>query len=299
MFANVPFYQKIALSWQIIPVYIVIFEVTYCVNHYIFFDDKESTLKQTLSFLIFDPLAFQTVVTHVRSMFTNPGYVPIPYNPPQNISNTQDNANISKDDTKMETKSSELFCKKCNNPRPARSHHCKVCKKCTLKMDHHCHWIANCVGYYNQKIFYQFLFYATFGDAVGFLLLFTTFLNCDKNVKNNLPEGVKINSPFVLFYYMWTPIHLLISSLCALSMTFGIGSLFIKQTKMILNNQTTIEKKMYENWKSSPFYEENKMKNFKSVMGKSCCDWVKMDFHDENDPFAVKSNKKFNVIETN
>ena len=299
MFANVPFYQKIVLSWQIIPVYLVIFEVTYCVNHYIFFDSRESLSKQIISFIIFDPLAYQTIVTHIKSMFTNPGYVPIPYNPPQNFSNNQDSSSLSKDGTKMETKSMELFCKKCNNPRPPRAHHCKVCKKCTLKMDHHCHWIANCVGYYNQKVFYQFLFYATFGDAVGFLLLISTFYNYDKSIKSNLPDGIKITSPFTLFYYMWTPIHLFISSLCALSMTIGIGSIFIKQTKMILNNQTTIEKKMFEDWKSSPFYEEDKMKNFKSVMGKSCCDWIKMSFYDESNPFNDVKAKKVSVIETN
>ncbi len=29
-------------------------------------------------------------------------------------------------------------CKKCQLPKPQRSHHCSVCKKCVLKMDHHC-----------------------------------------------------------------------------------------------------------------------------------------------------------------
>ena len=115
-------------------------------------------------------------------------------------------------------------------------------------MDHHCHWVANFVGYYNQKNFYQFLFYSTFGDIVGFLLLIHSFINCNKDIKRNVPSNVKINSAFELVYYMWTPIQLLISSLCALAMVLGIGTLFYKQTKMLLNNQTTIDKKLFDTY---------------------------------------------------
>ena len=280
MFANVPLIKKIALSWQIIPVYFVVFEVTYSVNHYILFNEKESSTKKYISLLLFNPLSLMTIITHLRSMFISPGYVPIPFTQYESsklpdISNSQSSNNESRND---------LYCNKCQNPRPPRSHHCKVCKKCTLKMDHHCHWVANCVGYYNQKNFYQFLFYSTFGDLVGFFLLINSFINCNKDIKGNVPQGVIINSPFVLVYYMWTPIQLLISSLCALSMTLGIGTLFYKQTKMLLNNQTTIDKKMYENWRNSPFYEPNKCKSFKSVLGNSIFSWFSLRFNG-NDPY--------------
>ena len=221
-----------------------------------------------------------TIITHLRSMFRSPGYVPIPFTH-YNDSKLPDLSSSNRNDNNDRN---DLYCKKCQNPRPPRSHHCKVCKKCTLKMDHHCHWVANCVGYYNQKNFYQFLFYSTFGDLVGFLLLLNSFLNCDKDIKSNVPKGVVINSPFVLIYYMWTPIQLLISTLCALSMTLGIGTLFYKQTKMLLNNQTTIDKKMYENWRNSPYYEVNQCKSFKSVMGNSIFSWFSLKFNG-NDPY--------------
>ena len=282
MFANVPLIKKIALSWYIIPVYFVIIEVTYSINHYILFNEKESSIKKRLSFFLFNPLSLMTIITHLLSMFISPGYVPIPFTynessklPDINSSNRNNNENEIRN---------ELYCKKCQNPRPPRSHHCKVCKKCTLKMDHHCYWISNCVGYYNQKNFYQFLFYSTFGDLVGFFLLLNSFLNCNKDIKTNVPQGVIVRSPFELLYYMWTPIHLLISTLCALTMTLSIGFLFYKQTKMLFNNQTTIEKKMFEDWKNGPYYEPNKCKSFKSVMGNSFLSWISLRFHGK-DPY--------------
>ena len=277
MFANVPLINKIALSWQIIPVYIIVFEVTYSVNHYIIFDDKSSSLKKYISLFIFEPLSIMTIITHLKSMFTNPGYVPIPFS--NESSKLPDLSPSNRNEIR-----NDVYCMKCQNPRPRRSHHCKVCKKCTLKMDHHCHWIANCVGYYNQKNFYQFLFYATFGDLVGFLLLINSFINCNKDIKDNIPQGVIIKSAFELFYYMWTPINLMISALCALTMTFGIGYLFYKQTLMLLNNQTTIDKKLFLNWENSPYYERNKIKSFKSVMGNSFFSWFSLKF-DGYDPY--------------
>lgn len=35
---------------------------------------------------------------------------------------------------------SEVQCKKCNFPKPNRTHHCSICNQCILKMDHHCPW---------------------------------------------------------------------------------------------------------------------------------------------------------------
>ena len=232
-----------------------------------------------ISIFLFNPLALMTIITHLRSMFISPGYVPIPFT---NNNDTSKLPDVSSHSSYNNESRNDLFCNKCQNPRPARSHHCKVCKKCTLKMDHHCHWVANCVGYYNQKNFYQFLFYSTFGDLIGFFLLLNSYLNCNKNIKDNVPQGTVINSPFVLLYYMWTPIQLLISTLCALSMTLGIGTLFYKQTKMLLNNQTTIDKKMFENWKMSPYYEPNKYKSFQSVMGNSIFQWFSLKFYGAN-----------------
>ncbi|ODV79459.1 Palmitoyltransferase PFA4 [Suhomyces tanzawaensis NRRL Y-17324] len=49
------------------------------------------------------------------------------------------------------------WCKKCQNYKPERAHHCKTCNVCVLQMDHHCPWTYNCVGHRNMGHFLRFL----------------------------------------------------------------------------------------------------------------------------------------------
>ncbi len=297
MYANAPCLKKLKLFWGIIPVYFVIFEVTFTINYYIIFS-KEYTIKiiKIISIILFEPLALLTLITHLISMFKNPGYVPIPYRPDKDYLEINYNIQTNGNNSLLQDRN-DLFCKKCNNPRPLRSHHCRICGKCTLKMDHHCHWIANCVGYFNQKNFYQFLFYSTFGDFIGFFLLLIRFFSCKLSIKENVPKDVKIKSPFDLVYYLWEPINISIGILCSLAMTISIGTLFYKQTWILLLNQTTIDKKLFEKWENSPYYEENKEQNFKSVMGSTFKDWLSLRFRG-NSPYNAKKKRKYYNLET-
>lgn len=280
MFADLPCVKKIPHILPIIPVYFIIIEVLFTVNYYITFNPLSGIIFKSFSLLAFNPLAFMVIVTHTRSMLTNPGYVPIPFKSMKIIDES----------------SKESYCQKCHNPRPPRSHHCKICNKCTLKMDHHCPWVANCVGYYNQKNFYQFLFCATFGNLIGFILLFIKLCVTDLSIEGNVQKGVKIVSPFQLMWYMWTPIQIFIGCLCAIAMTVSIGTLFNTQTRMLLYNQTTIETKLYPRFIESPFYDRNHKESFSSVMGFSFLEWVSLKFAGE-DPFGYNIVKNYVNLE--
>ncbi|KAJ9604263.1 palmitoyltransferase for Vac8p [Cladophialophora chaetospira] len=60
------------------------------------------------------------------------------------------------------------FCKKCQVPKPDRTHHCSTCKRCVLKMDHHCPWLSTCLGLHNYKAFLLFLIYISLFSWVCF-----------------------------------------------------------------------------------------------------------------------------------
>ncbi|KAI0987052.1 hypothetical protein GJ496_007325 [Pomphorhynchus laevis] len=79
--------------------------------------------------------------------------------------------------------SAPFTCRKCNMPKPHRTHHCSVCQKCILRMDHHCPWINNCVGFYNHRFFFLFCLYTTIGCVyvyvLGFLVYFPVLYGKD------------------------------------------------------------------------------------------------------------------------
>ena len=51
-------------------------------------------------------------------------------------------------------------CGTCKLYKPPRAHHCSRCNRCVLKYDHHCPWIAQCVGFFNYKLYLLFVFYS-------------------------------------------------------------------------------------------------------------------------------------------
>lgn len=54
-------------------------------------------------------------------------------------------------------------CDKCSYWKAPRVSHCSSCGKCIYKLDHHCIWTQTCIGHTNQRPFYLFCFYMTFG----------------------------------------------------------------------------------------------------------------------------------------
>ena len=293
MFASMSIKTRFSHFFYIIFVYIIIFIVSFNINYYIVFDFNFSLILRLFSLLIFNFFSFMTLITHLKSMFTNPGFVPFNF--------TFNDFDISKENFSLLSKKYNLYCNKCKIFRPFRAHHCKICNRCVLKMDHHCFWIFNCVGYYNQKNFYQFLFYATFGDLIAFVILIFVCFEIDFDIEKNVNE--KINNVFQLIFQMGKQINIIIAILCSFTMFFSVGFLWLKHTKMIMKNQTTIEKKIYSNWKKSLFFVDNKLLCFKSVMGKNLYDFFSLKFYDyygilmKNQIEILKKNENNNKIE--
>ena len=86
------------------------------------------------------------------------------------------------------------WCKKCNDIKPPRTHHCSVCSMCVMRMDHHCPWTGNCIGLMNYKYFMCFLFYQILGGA--FYVYSTQYINFQLYYEGYIP-----NSYYSLSYY--------------------------------------------------------------------------------------------------
>ncbi|BBN16318.1 hypothetical protein MPTK1_7g05350 [Marchantia polymorpha subsp. ruderalis] len=52
-------------------------------------------------------------------------------------------------------------CPYCRVFQPLRTKHCYDCDKCVLRFDHHCIWLGTCVGQYNHRRFWWYLFFET------------------------------------------------------------------------------------------------------------------------------------------
>lgn len=140
-------------------------------------------------------------------------------------------------------------CRKCNDPKPARTHHCSTCEKCIPRMDHHCIWVGNCVGQHNHKHFILFLFYVCFtcGQAV-----ITWFLTPDVD---------------------FSPQAFLVGIFCfILTITIGIFGIF--HIFMVCANKTSLEclDKCCSNDKSD--YDRGFKANWCEIMGDDPYYWL-------------------------
>jgi len=61
-----------------------------------------------------------------------------------------------------------IFCDKCNNWKPDRTHHCSEVGRCVRRMDHFCPWVGGVVSETTMKFFIQFTFYGTLFCAFVF-----------------------------------------------------------------------------------------------------------------------------------
>ncbi|KAL2477950.1 putative protein S-acyltransferase 14 [Forsythia ovata] len=159
------------------------------------------------------------------------------------------------------------FCRKCNQLKPPRCHHCSVCGRCVLKMDHHCVWVVNCVGALNYKYFLLFLFY--------------TFLETSLVTLSLLPH-------FIVFFtdddIPGTPGTLATTFLAfVLNLAFSLSVLgfLIMHISLVAANTTTIEayeKKTTPKWR----YDLGRKRNFEQVFGMDKRYWFIPTYSEED-----------------
>jgi len=178
----------------------------------------------TFAFLTVSMLA---VTSHMRTMLTDPGAVPVGYSPDQLL---------------HEEKGESLpMCSRCNGFKPPRAHHCSQCDRCVMKMDHHCPWVNNCVGANNQKHFVLFVGYT------GLMCSYALLLLCLRTV-NAVPAGGGPPTGQIGRFRGGAHVDggnfLVMALLFFEAVLFGLFTLamFTEQISSILSDQTGIER---------------------------------------------------------
>ncbi|XP_043718283.1 probable protein S-acyltransferase 14 [Telopea speciosissima] len=144
------------------------------------------------------------------------------------------------------------YCRKCNQLKPARCHHCSVCGRCVLKMDHHCVWVVNCVGALNYKYFLLFLFY--------------TFLETTLVTLSLLPHFIAFFSDGEIPGTPGTLATTFLTFVLNLAFALSVMGFLIMHISLVVGNTTTIEayeKKTSPKWR----YDLGRRKNFEQVFG--------------------------------
>ena len=172
--------------------------------------------------LLFNGVAVLALLSHARTMLSNPGAVPPNARP-------------------VEPSGWGSMCFKCNAIKPARAHHCSSCNACIVKMDHHCPWVNNCVGLANQKYFLLFIGYtATLcGYALG--LVGWHLYECVSSAGGPLTGGGPPPPPLSCAPHAGQALVLIVAVIAVL---FGMFTccMFAEQVTVLRTSQTTIDR---------------------------------------------------------
>ncbi|KAJ1363870.1 Palmitoyltransferase zdhhc3 [Parelaphostrongylus tenuis] len=166
---------------------------------------KEYWFHTGVNFLLFELLTVLALLSHVKTMLTDPGSVPKGNATEENIERLQ-----AAEEFKVIYK-----CQKCCSIKPDRAHHCSVCDRCIRRMDHHCPWVNNCVGEANQKYFVLFTMYIALLSFHALYWGVWQFVHCvgkEWHGCSNLgPPGTTLMLIFLMFeailFAIFTSVH--------------------------------------------------------------------------------------------
>lgn len=117
-----------------------------CVFLVMLYSWEQYPFHTVLNFVIFESFSILAVLSHLKTMTTDPGAVAKGDCTEESVERMQ----------LLNGRQTIYKCNKCASIKPDRAHHCSVCERCIRRMDHHCPWVNNCVGEGNQKFFVLF-----------------------------------------------------------------------------------------------------------------------------------------------
>ncbi|GAA0138351.1 protein modifying enzyme [Lithospermum erythrorhizon] len=215
-----------------------------------------------LVLILFHGLLVMLLWSYFSVVLTDPGVVPPNWRPEYD-----EEEGVAEPITTTEFGASPLnedglrvrFCRKCNQLKPPRCHHCSVCGRCVLKMDHHCVWVVNCVGALNYKYFLLFLFYTFLETTLVSLSLLKYFIEFfgDEEIPNTPGTLAATFLSFVL----------------NLAFALSVMGFLIMHISLVFGNTTTIE--AYEKGTSPKWqYDLGRRRNFEQVFGADKRYWL-------------------------
>ncbi|KAF4360422.1 hypothetical protein CsatB_004067 [Cannabis sativa] len=219
------------------------------------------SLVAILVLLLFHALLVMLLWSYFAVVITDPGGVPPDWKPVMDEERGEADSLVEAQYDASALASNQLsdinnqtvrFCRKCNQFKPPRCHHCSVCGRCILKMDHHCLWVVNCVGALNYKYFLLFLFYTFLETTIVSLSLLPYFIAFFTDGEIGGTAGT-LAATFITFI---------------LNFAFSLSVLgfFIMHLSLVAGNTTTIE--AYEKRRTSKWhYDLGRRNNFEQVFG--------------------------------
>ncbi|CAN1332139.1 Probable protein S-acyltransferase 14 [Linum perenne] len=215
------------------------------------YDGGLDSLIALLVLLPFHCLLIMLLWSYFSVVLTDPGSVPPNWRPSADEERGEADPlngqefNISQTDL---AKPGVRYCRKCNQLKPPRCHHCSVCGRCVLKMDHHC--------------FYTFL--ETSLVTVSLLPHFIAFFN-DGEIPGTPGTLATTFLAFVL----------------NLAFALSVLGFLIMHVSLVAANTTTIEayeKKTTPKWR----YDLGRRRNFEQVLGTDKWYWFIPAYSDED-----------------
>ncbi|KAK6141002.1 hypothetical protein DH2020_025252 [Rehmannia glutinosa] len=217
--------------------------------------------------ILFHSLLMMLLWSYFSVVFTDPGCVPPSWRPAVD-EESGDTDPLTMTEFPADSENRRIrYCRKCNQLKPPRCHHCSVCGRCILKMDHHCVWVVNCVGALNYKYFLLFLFYTFLETTLVTLSLLPQFIAFFSDGEVSGTPG-SLASAFLAF---------------VLNLAFALSVLgfLIMHISLVASNTTTIEayeKKTTPKWR----YDLGRKRNFEQVFGTDKKYWFIPAYSDED-----------------